>query len=103
MPWVQVVVVVVDDDLDNIAVVDHEGVDLAVDCGIGRKVLTNGVGGIQGRNILRDVRLVVDGEASNAVDLSGESVDNNLLVHWLEQGLLVEGNERDIVHKVELM
>ena len=35
VPWVQVVVVVVDDDLNGLAIVEHEGVDLAVDLGVG--------------------------------------------------------------------
>ena len=56
------VVLVVDHDLHDVAVVDDVGVDLAVDDGIGVFV-AGGRGGVEGRHALGDVGDVVDARA----------------------------------------
>jgi hypothetical protein len=53
---------VVEDDLDNLALFNYEGVDLAVDLGV-LGVLADGEEGVEGGYVLVDVAYVVD-EAS---------------------------------------
>jgi hypothetical protein len=103
VPWVQVVVVVVDYDLDDVAVVDNEWVDLAVHRWVRCEVFANGVRRVQSGHFLRNISLVVDGEAPDTVDLSREGVDDDLLVDWLQQRFLIEWDKFDIVGKVELV
>lgn len=90
-------ILVVDHDLDDIAVVDNEGVDLAVDDGIA-VVVARGGGRVQGRHLLVDVCQVVEASAGVAVGICAEcevhldqSVivgvvppEDRLVVIWLE-------------------
>lgn len=62
---------VVDDDVDNLAIADNEGVDGAVDGRVG-VVLTSGGDGVQGGNLLVDVRAAVHTGAGNAGTIEAE-------------------------------
>jgi hypothetical protein len=44
MPWVQVVVVIIDNDLNNLIVLHNKGVDLTIHCGVRSKLRTHRIG-----------------------------------------------------------
>lgn len=63
MPWVQVVIVVVDDDLDNVVVFDDVRVDLAVYKRVRGVVAAHGQSTVKCWNVLTDIGTVVDIES----------------------------------------
>jgi hypothetical protein len=102
VPRVQVVVVVVDDNFYDVAVLHHEGIDLAVDLGVGGEFGTDGVSCVQGWDLGRHVGLVVHCETLDTVDLLAASVEDNLLVHRLKQRFVVCGHVVEIVDELEV-
>lgn len=60
MPWVQVGVLVVDDDFDNLVVLEDEWIHIAVDDFVGRVVSTNAQSSVQRWHIRADICAVVD-------------------------------------------
>jgi hypothetical protein len=102
VPRVQIVVVVVDNDFDNIVVLHHEWVNLAVDLGVGGELGANGVGGVKCWDLRRHVGLVVYSETLDPVDFTAASIQNDLVVHWRKDGFAVFGNEVKIVDELEV-
>lgn len=102
VPWVQVVVVVVDDYLDDFVVLHHEGVDLAIYFGVGRELGSHCVGSVQRWNLGGDIGLAVDSETWKTVHEPATGIQNDLAVHGLQQGLVVGGYQKDIIHKVSV-
>lgn len=66
MPGVEVGVAVIDYELDHVVVLYYDGVYLAVDYGVGGEVAANCLGGVEGRHLLVEVCLAVNGEAERS-------------------------------------
>ena len=100
VPWVQVVVVVVDDDLNRLAVVENERIDLAVDDGVGRVFGAHGGGGVERGDFLGEVGDVVDDRSRNTIDVLEASFHHDLMI-GLEDWFLIVGNKAQVVEEVE--
>lgn len=102
VPRVQVVMVIVDHDLHDLAVLEHEGVDLAIHTRIGGKLLSGRHGRVQAGHLLGPVGLIVDREAGNVVDHVGGGVQHDPVVDGLQKGLMVQGCQTNVIGEFEV-
>ena len=100
MPGVQVAVVVVDDDLHDLAVLDDEGIYLTVYRRIRSVFWARRQRCVQCWFLRIDVCLPIDGVHAAAVALSHTGVEDDLTVDFLEEGLVARWHEDEIVDKV---
>ena len=101
MKRVEVLVVVVYHDFDYVAVGEDVGVCGAVDERRGGDVGGEGQCGVERGDLRREIGLVVERIARDAVYGGGVHVDDYLVVDGLEEGFVVGGGEGDVVDEVE--
>src|SRR6266498_3670382 len=68
MEGVETLVMVIDNNFDYLAVFDHVRVHLTIHYGIRRVLISNGQGGVQRWDLLRQVGHVVDDEPLDSID-----------------------------------
>ena len=98
---VEVGVVIVDDYLDNVAVIEDEWVDGTVDLGIRVIFASYRQSGVEGWDLWGNICNVVEAEARDAVDDRRIHVKDYLAVHGLQNGLEVIGFEVHVIGKIE--
>lgn len=103
MPRVTARGFVVDDDFNDVAVLNGEGVGVdAVDGRVHLVLLRDTQGGVEGWDLLRQVRDVIDDSTGNTIDkgevevqevLLGDGAEEGLLVVWLDRGVIDRGHD----------